>query len=356
MKEVLLKNNINKILAISTTGLGNLILYTPVLKILRREFPTAHITLLVANPASASLLEGSPFINEIIVIDKEKYEGVRSFNLLNQIRQKKFDLVITSFLDKSLKVALFSFFSGAKHRIGYRNKIYSLFYNHRVRIKEKKHEIEYDLDLLRSIGIKIEAQEDKIPFVHLTVDDEKSADTFLKRNNINREDLLIGIHPGGGPEVGSIKRWAQEQFASLGDMIIDEYKAKIILVGGKEEKDICREIARLMKHKPIIATGETDIKTTASLIQMCKIFISNDTGLMHLAVAVNTKTIAIFGPTLFWKNYPWGENNIVIRKELPCSPCYNYKEITCNDPKCLKLIKAEEVFGEVSQILKSGRI
>lgn len=348
-----MKRHINKILAISTTGLGNLILYTPVLKILHQEFSSAYITLLVANPVCAALLEKSSFINEIIVIDKKRHQGLKFFQLLRQIRQKKFDLVITSFLDKSFKVALFSFLSGAKYRLGYLNRIYGLLYNYRTKIRDIKHEIEYNLDLLRSIGIEIRSREEKSPFIHLTPDGEKSADFFLGKNNIYEQDLLIGIHPGGGVDIGPTKRWPKEKFAVLGDMIIEKYKAKIILVGGKEERNICTEIARLMKYKPIIATGEVDIETTACLIKRCKVFVSNDSGLMHLAAAVKTKVVAIFGPTLFWKNYPWGEGNIVIRKDLPCSPCYSYKKIVCNNPQCLKRIKVEEVLEKIGCVLNS---
>jgi ADP-heptose:LPS heptosyltransferase len=110
-----------------------------------------------------------------------------------------------------------------------------------------------------------------------------------------------------------------------------------------------------MRKKPVIVAGDTDIRTTAMLIKKCALFISNDSGLMHIATAVKTPVIAIFGPTLWWKNHPWGKENLVIRKNLSCSPCYNYSTIKCRNIRCLETITVGEVFGKVCQALSKGQ-
>ncbi len=346
------KQNIRNILAISTTGLGNLVLYTPVLRALRRDFPESHITLLVASRSAANLMEGCKEIDEVIIINKTKKSILNWLKIIKHIKNLKVDLVITSFLDKSFKVALFSWLTGACSRVGYKNKAYGWLYSHQVPITEKKHEIEYNLDLVRALGLTIRRANEKAPFISTTPLEEELANDFLLKSHISPKELLIGVHPGSGLSVGSAKRWSREKFARLCDLILTIPKAKVIVFGGPEERYAAEEMAKFMRKKPVIIAGDTDIRMTAALIKRSVLFISNDSGLMHLATAVKTPVLAIFGPTLWWKNYPWGRDNVVIRKELACSPCYNYRHIQCKTLKCLEMIKVEEAWQKVKDMLK----
>ncbi|MDD5492278.1 MAG: lipopolysaccharide heptosyltransferase II [bacterium] len=346
------KQGVRNILAISTTGIGNLILYTPVLRALRRDFPESHIALLVASKTAASLLEGCKEIDEIIIINKNKINIYYWLKILRHMRKLRFDLVITSFLDKSFKVALFSWLTGARLRVGYKNRVYGWLYSCQVPIIEKKHEIEYNLDLLRAIRLTIRRANEKVPFIYTTPLEEELANDFLLKNHVSPKDLLIGVHPGSGLSIGSAKRWPREKFALLCDHILTIPKAKVIVFGGPEERYAAEEMAKFMRKKPVIIAGDTDIRMTAALIKRSALFVSNDSGLMHLATAVKTPVLAIFGPTLWWKNYPWGKNNIVLRKEMTCSPCYNYQQIQCKTLKCLEMIKVEEAWQKVKEMLK----
>ncbi len=346
------KQSIRNILTISTTGIGNLILYTPALRALRRNFPESNITLLVASKAAANLLDGCKELDEIIIINKNKNGIFYWLNIVRHIRKRRFDLVITSFLDKSFKVALFTWLTGARYRVGYENRAYGWLYTHQISITEKKHEIEYNLDLVRAIGLTVRRFNEKAPFVYTTPLEEELAKDFLVKNQVSYKDLLIGIHPGSGLAIGSAKRWPREKFAKLCDLILALPRTKIIVFGGPEERYAAEEMAKFMRKKPVIVAGDTDIRTTAALIKKCALLISNDSGLMHLATAVKTPVLAIFGPTLWWKNYPWGKHNLVVRKEMPCSPCYKYKQIECATLKCLEMIKVEEVWQKVKVFLK----
>lgn len=346
------KQSVRNILTISTTGIGNLILYTPALRALRRDFPESHITLLVANKAAANLLDGCKELDETIIINKNKNGIFNWFNILRQIRRKRFDLVVTSFLDKSFKVALFAWLTGARYRVGYENKVYGWLYTHQAPVTERKHEIEYNLDLVRAIGLIVRRVNEKAPFIYTTPLEEELAKDFLIKNQVAHKDLLIGIHPGSGLAIGSAKRWPREKFAKLCDLILSVPRTKVVVFGGPEERYAAEEMAKFMRKKPVIVAGDTDIRTTAALIKRCALFISNDSGLMHLATAVKTPVLAIFGPTLWWKNYPWGKNNLVVRKEMACSPCYNYQQIQCKTLKCLDMIKVEEVWQKVKDFLK----
>jgi heptosyltransferase II len=346
------KQSIRNILTISTTGIGNLILYTPVLRALRRDFPESHIALLVASTTAAKLLEGCKEIDEIIIINKNKKDIFYWLKIFKHIKKTRFDLVITSFLDKSFKVVFFSWLTGARYRIGYKNKEYGWLYSHQVPITEKKHEIEYNLDLVRAIGLIVRRANEKVPFIYTTPLEEELANDFLLKNSVSRKDLLVGVHPGSGLSIGAAKRWSREKFAMLCDHILTIPKAKVIVFGGPEERYAAEEMAKFMRKKPVIIAGDTDIRTTAALIKRSDLFISNDSGLMHLATAVKTPVLAIFGPTLWWKNYPWGKNNVIIRKEMACSPCYNYQSIQCKTLRCLEMIKVEEAWQKVKEMLK----
>ncbi len=346
------KQTIGKILAISSTGIGNLVLYTPVLRALRRDFPESSITLIVGSSAAASLLAGSKEVDEIIILDK-KISAPRYWrSLINNMRKRRFDLVVTSFLDQSLKVAIFSWLTGAKYRVGFSNPVYGRLYTHQVPVSEKKHEIEYNLDLLRVLGIKIRREQEKQPFIFTTALEEEFATDFLLKNNLTRKDILVGLHPGSGLIPGTAKRWPKDRFAKLGDLLLAAPHVKVIIFGGPEERYAAEEIARFMRKKPVIAAGEVDIKVTSCLIKRCQLFISNDSGLMHIAAAVKTPVIAIFGPTLWWKNFPWGKNNQVVRRDLYCSPCYNYAPIKCRDLKCMLNISVEEVYEKARVVLR----
>jgi len=346
------KYKINNILAISTTGLGNLVLYTPVLKALRRDFPDSNITLLVGSKVAADLLVGSKVIDEIIIYDKSKKQLRYIRGFLKTIRKYRFDLVVTSFLDQSFKIALLSKLSGAVYRAGFNHPLYGRLYSHRVEVDGQKHEIEYNLDLLRALGIKIRRAQEKQPFVYTTAIDEELANDFCIKNHLTRKDIIVGVHPGSGLVSGTAKRWPKEKYAKLCDLLMDMPRTKVIIFGGPEERYAAEEMARFMRKKPVIAAGEMSIKTTSCLIKRCQLFIANDSGLMHIATAVKTPVIAIFGPTLWWKNYPWGKNNVVIRKNLPCAPCYRYAPIKCDDIACLKKITVEEVLDKARQVLR----
>jgi heptosyltransferase II len=346
------KYKINNILAISTTGIGNLVLYTPVLKALRRDFPESNITLLVGTRTAADLLVGSKVIDEIMVYHKDKRHPRYLWGFLKSIRKCRFDLVVTSFLDQSFKIALLSKLSGAAYRAGFDHALYGRLYSHRVAVSEPKHEIEYNLDLLRSLGIKIRRAQEKQPFVYTTAMDEELANDFFLKSHFSRKDILVGVHPGSGLVSGTAKRWPKEKYAKLCDQLMDIPRVKVIIFGGPEERYAAEEMARFMRKQPVIAAGEMSIKTTSCLIKRCQLFIANDSGLMHIATAVKTPVIAIFGPTLWWKNYPWGKNNLVIRKNLSCAPCYNYAPIKCDDIICLNKITVEEVLEKARQVLR----
>ncbi|MDI6839381.1 MAG: glycosyltransferase family 9 protein [bacterium] len=335
-------NEIKRILLIRIDRIGDVVLSTPALRALRERFPISHISILVS-PKTQDLLLQSPYVDEVI-----PYNGKIAITSLlhSKNRRKKFNLAIDLHLDYPLKTALIAYLSGAKYRVGFNIAGKSIFLNIRVMPdKKEKHLVEHTLDLIRAVSGNISTEE---PELSIIPEAKQYVNNFLIHNNILNNDLLVGIHPGG---YYPTQRWLPERFARVGDKIIDEYKAKIILMGGPGEEEIVEEIASNMKHKPVIYVREP-LRNLVAIIDRCSLLICNNSGPLHIATAIGTPTVSTMGPTNPVRWWPWGDRNIVIRKHLPCNPC---NKGVCNDHKCMELITVNEVMEAVNTILTRKR-
>lgn len=342
----ILPDNIKRILIIMTAGIGNMLLFIPTLRAIRNGFPEAKIDLLVEPRGTKDLVKGCPYIDNVLIFDTSKPMPVR-INFIRELQKEKYNLTIVSYTSQNLHSLFITLVIRSPYRIGYDTEGMDFIYNIKVQV-EKKHEVEVNLDLIRKLGIKVDNKELQI---WLTPEDRKFGEEFFENYDIKKSDLVIGMHAGAYRDFW-FKRWDKKKFAKLGDILHKEFKAKIILFGGRDEIELCEQIKNLMVNQPIIATGKTTIKQTASLIERCNLFISNDSGLMHLAVAVKIPVVAIFGPTNPEKNAPYGKRNVIVRKNLPCSPCYQmYRKFKCDNLKCLKLIEVEQVMEVVKSQL-----
>ncbi len=336
-----------------------MVLFTPALKALRKGFPHAYITLMIGTNSADEVIRGSGLVNKVI---RYKFNGIiEKSRFIKRLRKERFDLSLVSFLDSNYEMALVSYLSAATWRVGYHSQRYSCgkgcgkLYNIKIKlldITEDRHEVERHLDLIRVLGLPIK---DKKIEIWLDKEDREFAEEFLKKYDISN-NLLIGMHPGAGGTMG-FKCWPKERFAMVADKFGKGYNAKILLVGGHEETKLADQIGKLMTEEPIIAVGKTSIKQTAALIEKCDLFITNDSGPMHIASAVGISVVAIFGPTISQKNAPRGNKNIIIKKDLICSPCYRFKDISCKKRICLESISVEEVIVAAEKLLRQiGRI
>ncbi|MGM0442130.1 MAG: lipopolysaccharide heptosyltransferase II [Elusimicrobiota bacterium] len=338
------KRGINKILCISTTGIGNMVLYTPVIRTLDSRFPGAEITLLCSSREAGAVLEDSNIVDKIIVLDKSKAKNY--FTVLKKVRRENIDMVIGSYLDRSFKVGVFAWLTKAYIRVGYRKGLQKFFYNYLTDLRTHEHEVNLNLDLLKPVKGEQVINE---PVFKLTDENLKFADNFLESGS-----EYFGFHPGAGSQIGGgrIKRWAPERFAEVADKLNKKFNSKIIIFGGPGEEDLSQKVENYMKSDAVNAVGKFGLKKTAALIKKCRLFVTNDSGLMHIASAFKVPVAAIFGPTLPWKNHPWNTRYRLIRKKLECSPCYN-KKINCYNQKCLDNITVEEVYKECTELLKN---
>ena len=353
-----------RILIINPFGIGDVLFTTPLIHAIKENSPQSFIAY-ICNYRTEPILEENPHIDKIIpfsrgdikkVFRKSKIEAVKKIlSLIKQIRKLKFDLLIDFSLDYRYNIV--AKFLGIPKRIGFNYKNRGRFLTDKIDIEgyNDKHIVEYYLDLLKFLGIKPTTNRLEL---FLSKQDEQWADLHLRSVGIDENDFVVGIIPGGGESWGKTafyKHWAKEKFAQVADELSKKYNAKIIILGSSQEKKICQDVVNLMHEKPINACGKTTIRQFAALLKRCKLVITNDGGPLHTAISQNVNTISIFGPVdeKVYGPYPPDEKHIVLKKDLPCRPCYrNFKMQECENRKCLELITAEDVLEAVDRLLR----
>lgn len=332
---------IKKILIIRLRFTGDVLLTTPVIRTLRLHFPNAYIVYLTEK-LYEDVLSGNPNLNKVLTLDfKSKF--LSQIKLIRKIRKEKFDLIIDLFCNP--RSALIVFLSGAKYRLGgnYRGRRYA--YN--IIFKgNATSAIDGYLNMLAEIGITSFEKELYFP---LTAQSENFSLEFLKQNNINPDNLIVGLNPGASHPS---KQWSYKKFAQLAEILINKYKAQIIIFEGPKEKGLSDKIAKIISHK-VNVVKNINLKQLASIIKKCKVFITNDAGPMHISVAVGTKTIALFGqgePEI-WFPYNKKDGYIALQKKVDCSPCH-LDNCDKESHRCMDLLTVDEVIESFSNILK----
>ncbi|MFA5389281.1 MAG: glycosyltransferase family 9 protein [Candidatus Omnitrophota bacterium] len=367
------------ILVINPFGIGDVLFSTPLVSSIRKAYPDCYIAY-ICNLKTRDILTTNPAINEVIVFERDEYRNLwkkskraaikKFLGFWKEIKKRKFDIVFDLSLGK--EYAFFCWRSGIKDRRGFDYKGRGRFLNHKIAFDgfNDKPVAEYYLDLLgsrlsayggsleqySSSGVLSEAKDEveKHKTVLITTDEDKAfVDNFLTRSGIKNGDILVGIAPGGGMSFGKEKqgrrRWPAGKFAELSDRIIEKYNVKLVLIWGPGEEGLIKEITDKMKTKPVIAP-KTTIRETAALMKKCKLVVSNDGGMLQIAVSQGIPTISIYGPTdaKVYGPYPKSEKNIVITSDIDCRPCYKkFKLPECDNKKCLEDISVDEVFKNI---------
>jgi heptosyltransferase-2 len=343
-------NKIDKILVRSTNWIGDVILTFPAIATIRKNFPRSYIAML-SRPWVAPLLENNPEVDEVILYDQRGiHSGILGrFRLVKALKEKKFDLAVL--LQNAFDAALIALLTGIPIRAGYNSDARGPLLTNKVILDKTvlgKHQVYYYLEMLNALGMDIV---DENPVIKVSDEARKRAIGILNSLNIQNGELLIGINPGA--YFGPAKRWFPERYALLLDMIHKDFGGKILLFGSGEEKVISEMILSIANSDIIDLAGKTSLLETTALIEKCNLFITNDSGLMHLAAALKVPLIAIFGSTDPVTTSPLGNSSIIVRKEVPCSPCL--KRECPTDHQCMRLIEANEVYQHVRQIL-TGRV
>lgn len=289
--EVFDRGKISNILIINTTAIGDTLLSTPAIRALRKGYPSAYIAALASKPAKEILLENKN-IDELIDYQPRINLPylIKLPAILKKLRSRRFDLAIVLH-GNDPDTAPIAYLTGASHRFGWAESRLSFLFTMPVKMRvEDEHFAEVRVGALSNIGVAPEGMELDMP---LNLKDEEKASAFLKMNNFQK-GLLVGLHPFGSKPY---KWWPLDRMARVGDYLNKKYNLKPIIFGGIKEREKAIELSSMMQAKPLIAAGELCIRGSAALIKKCRLFITTDSGPMHIAQAMRTPTIALLWST-----------------------------------------------------------
>lgn len=363
---MIFRDSINKVLIINPFGIGDVLFTTPVIHTLKDVLPAVKIGYL-CNRRTASILANNPHIDQLYIYERDEFEAIRKksffawlksiFQFLSQIKEGHFDLA----LDFSLNTqyGFFSWYAGIQERIGYDYKGRGGFLTKKNRLSgySGKHIVGYYNDLLKYVGLDTKYRNLEL---YLRDEDVKKAKEILSKEEVKEGDILVAIIPGGGKSWGKdahLKHWPVQNYARLADKIVENYKAKIIILGDSSEKEIAKKVIEHMHQRAIDLCGLTTVAELAALLGKMSLVITNDGGSLHMAIALDKKTVSFFGPVdpKVYGPYPPDETrHIVLRKNLDCSPCYrNFRLNPCQkNRECLEGIPLEAAWEAVERLLK----
>lgn len=334
-----------KILVRGTNWIGDAVMSIPALRELRRIFPDAHITLHTRAWADGLFCDAS-FIDELVTFEKSRWTARQVYDNSQFLRDDGFDLAIM--LPNSFESALTSFLTGIPRRFGYNKDLRGLLLTDPIAVpewKNRRHEVFYYLGLIVEVEKRMLGRDtvsNAYPDTSLEVSDERIAAARAKLAILGACPAKPTVALGVGSTNSRAKRWPAERFAQLNDRLWSELEANVILVGSKSEKDVAAEVAGSCGKPPIDLTGNTDLAEAVAMLAAVDLLISNDMGLAHIAPAVGTGTITIFGPTNPETTRAFSENAEIIRKIVECSPCM-LRDCPI-DHRCMIRISVDEVF------------
>ncbi|MEE8348029.1 MAG: lipopolysaccharide heptosyltransferase II [Acidobacteriota bacterium] len=339
------------ILVRGTNWIGDSVMSLAALRELRRLYPDHHLSLCVTSWVSG-LFEDQEIVDEVIPIHPSGSGWRDLIELRGRLRRAQTAILFQNAFRAAVEMVV----SGVPERIGYATDGRSLLLTHRARPRIKalaKHQIYYYLDLLYQTGLSPHdylQDPDFEPDIHLVASPKEiqRADTLLQAAGPLPEGPRIIFNPGAS--YGPAKRWFTDRYAALADRLIDEFKADVVLVGSRQERALAQEIQSLTRHPLKILTGETDLPSLMGLLSRADLFITNDSGPMHLAAALDIPLIALFGSTDEVATGPFNPKARVLHKHVECSPCL-LRECPI-DLRCFSNIGVDEVYDAVRAVLQ----
>jgi len=334
-----------RILVRGVNWIGDAVMTTPALRAIRKAYPGTHISLLV-RPGIAPLFDQNPDIDEIILYS-DRFRGVFGrFRLAWLLRKKRFTKAIL--LQNAFDAALVVFLAGIRERIGYdrdgRKLLLTKAVPHRD-LDRREHHVNYYLNLLNAAGIEAPHSE---PNLRLTIEEKMTARRVLSE----MPRPILGINPGAA--FGPAKRWLPERFAEVASWFVKDTLGSIVIFGGKYEASTAEHIFRQIHMNKMSLAGRTSMRDLMAYISECDVFLTNDSGPMHIACAVGTPLVAIFGSTSPELTGPLGAGHTVITASMDCSPCFG-RNCDKDYIKCMYAISTEEVYANVRKLLPARK-
>jgi heptosyltransferase-2 len=338
-------------------------MFTPALQKLSDEMPGANIDVLVMFRGVKDIYEKLPQISKVYYFDYLNSTRIDSLRFTLSLRNK-FDATINVYPSNRKEYNLIARLIGAKKRIAvkYLRQDFSNFgflNTCRVLEDDNLHNVEENFRMIEKlVGKKL----DGIPpmQLHLKNEDSEFAEEFLRTNSILDNDFVIGFHPGCSPLKNHAKRrWESKKFAELGTRLIEKFGVKIFVFGGRDEEDLKDMVISGIDSPAVVPVNAHSLSNTAAVMKHCKIFITNDSSLMHVAAALKLNIVAIIGPTNINYIHPWQTDFQIASLNLDCSPCFHYspKPLTCIREdvkfKCIKELSVDLVFETTAAQIKN---
>jgi heptosyltransferase-2 len=350
-------DQVHRLLIRGTNWVGDAIMSVPALREIRRLFPESQITLLV-RPWVKDVYSNVPFVDEVMELDSEgRHRGWSGFRrLTSELRLREFDLAIL--LPNSIGAALSVWRARIPRRLGYERDWRGPLLTHPCKIDpavQKVHQVYYYLGILSAAGLlpaRLWEDANYQPSIAVGVrdSDRQAARRLLRSKKINPGEKLIGVNPGAS--YGPAKRWLPDRYASVADRLAETHGARILIFGAANESSIAHEIAKQMRHPPVVLAGETKLGELMALIRECSLLVTNDSGTMHLAAALDVPQLAIFGSTSEIATGPLGSKSRVIKHPVECSPCF-LRDCPI-DFRCMTRISADQVVDAADSILRNS--
>lgn len=325
--------------------LGDVVMATPVLSAVREKWPRAHITLMMAE-GLAPLLEKDPRINEIFAFKRPKgfLHRLQANQIIERLREGKYDMGIL--LTNSFSSAWWFYRSHIKTVAGYGRKFLLNKSRQLPKNYKKQHLVHSYLQLLEVIGIPFK---ERVPELFITREEKEAAFERYRALNGGSKRFVIGLNPGAA--FGPAKCWPAERFRALTKKLLENEKILLVFFGDRLAEPLVDEIVRGFPERAVNLSGKTLLREFMALISACDLFITNDSGPMHVAAAVGTPLIALFGSTSDVMTGPYKSGD-VIHKRVSCSPCF-LRECPL-DFRCMKAIEVEDVMQIVMRRLKTN--
>ena len=347
-----------RILVLKPCCLGDVLMSTPVLAALRRGYPQARITY-ATGAWSRPALQGNPNLDDIMDcgrLGSGAYHLSDYWRLASELRRRRFDLAIV--LDRSPALALLPALAGVPYRVGPDSGGRGFAHTRRVPLdwQHPKHEAELYLDCVRALGCPVASP--RLEFVPSSADRAWAAD----RLSAYGATPLVAIHAGGAANPGMTllaKRWQPQGFAEVADRLAAVYGAQIVLVGAAGDAEAVEAVRAAMRSKPLVLAGQTTLGQLAAVYERCLIMLGNDSGVMHLAVAVGIPVVAVFGPSDPLVYGPYSSTSRAVRKDAQCADrCFvpgRAIAVRC-DRRCIESVTVEDVWEAVQATLAAPRI
>lgn len=329
------------VLIIKLRYLGDVLLATPTLEALKAAYPSTRLTVVV-NRGTEAMLAGNPHIDEVLPLERGSIFSQWGF--LRELRRRRFDVVID--LTDADRSAWLSRMTGAPARIGFNDegRFRGHCYTHVVHGEPGAHRIKRDLASLAPLNI---AAAGTIPRLWLTQEEERRAADLLSREGVEGPKPLAMLQPGARYW---FKAWPWERFAALADRLAEQYGYRVLIGGNQHEFELAERICGTAASRPINLAGRADMRTYAAVLKRTSLFVGNDSGAMHVAAAVGTPVVALFGPSNPGEWGPCADTAEVIYKGLDCRACFHP---TCDrgEQNCMRLISIDEVMSAVSRVV-----